>query len=237
MEGPSLSGSGSLPPPVPERSLHYGRDTTAVPPPAGRERTFYYSRDTHPTAFQPGGLGGKGLGGKGPMDRMRPLDELPEYTIRLDVPGLGRLTMLESESSLIQRMRQEARARGERLVFPEETQLAKEPYPGRHWSPYTKQVEPYYVCYQRLLFQQKNFERYGWDLGPITPIVSAGKFYWDVAWLPYHLATRPCEQYECSAGYCLPGDPVPLLLYPPEISATGLLAQAAVVSGLVFIFP
>jgi hypothetical protein len=170
-------------------------------------------------------------------DRMRPSDELPEYTISLNVPGLQRLTTLESEAALIQRMRQEARARGERLVFPEETTLSKEPYPGRHWSPYLKEVEPDYVCYQRLLFQQKNFERYGWDLGPITPILSAGKFYWDCAWLPYHLATRPCQQYECSTGYCLPGDPVPLLLYPPEISATGLLAQAAVVTGLVFIFP
>jgi hypothetical protein len=240
--GGSLPPARPLPAPVSEKTFHYSRDTSAAPapqkfaPPAGPERTFYYSReDAQPTAFQPGG---KGIpGGKGPLDRMRPPEELPEYTIRLDVPGLKRLTTLESEASLIQRMRQEARARGERLVFPEEAPLAKEPYPGRHWSPYTKQVEPDYVCYQRLLFQQKNFERYGWDLGPITPILSAGKFYWDVAWLPYHLATRPCEQYECSAGYCLPGDPVPLLLYPPEFSVTGWLAQLGVVGGLLAIFP
>ena len=169
---------------------------------------------------------------------MRKAEETAEYTIRLSVPGLQRLTgELESEAALKERMRQEARARGEQLVFPEEPVLTKESYPGRHWTPLTRQVEPYYVCYNRLLFQQKNFERYGWDLGPISPILSAGKFYMDVALLPYHLGTRPWQQYDTSAGYCLPGDPVPLLLYPPEISATGLAAEAAVITAGFFMFP
>ena len=124
-----------------------------------------------------------------------------------------------------------------RLLAAQIIVIAKEPYPGRHWSPYTKQVEPNYVCYQRLLFQQKNFERYGWDLGPITPILSAGKFYWDVLALPYHAATRPCQQYDTSAGKCLPGDPTPFFLYPVEFSVSGLAAEAAVVTGAFFVFP
>ncbi len=164
-------------------------------------------------------------------------DDISAYNIQLTVPGLGRLTRLESEAALKERMRQEALRYGERLVFPDEPILSKEPFTARQWPPYVRHVEPYYVCYGRLLFEQKNFERYGWDLGPIAPLVSAGKFFWDVAWLPYHLGTRPCQQYECSAGYCLPGDPVPLLLYPPEVSVTGALAEAGVVTGLFFIFP
>jgi hypothetical protein len=98
-------------------------------------------------------------------------------------------------------------------------------------------VEPSYLCYGRLYFEQKNFERYGWDLGPFTPLLSAAGFYWDLAWLPYHLATAPCRQYECSAGYCLPGSPVPLLLYPPELSLTGFVAEAGTVVAMVAIFP
>src|SRR5262249_41548381 len=157
-------------------------------------------------------------------------DEAPDYNIRLDVPGFQRLIQLESEASLYERMRQEARTRGERLVFPEEPVLTKEPFVGRHWSPLTREIEPYYVMYGRLLFQQKNFGRTGGDWGPISPLLWAGKFFVDVATLPYHLGTRPLQQYETSAGYCLPGDPVPLLLYPPEISATGLAAEAAVIT-------
>ncbi len=202
-------------------------------------KTYFYSRETRqPAVRQPAQYltslqpkmpyGGPLRGGEEPAD----------YNIRLDVPGLQRLTgQLESEDSLKERMRQEARTRGERLVFPDEPLLSKEPYVGRHWTPLKREIEPYYVCYSRLLFQQKNFERYGWDLGPISPILSAGKFYMDVALLPYHLATRPWQQYETSAGYCLPGDPVPLLLYPEEISATGLAAEAAVITVGFFMFP
>jgi hypothetical protein len=164
-------------------------------------------------------------------------DDIAAYGVQLDVPGLGRLTRLESEGALKERMRQEALRYGERLVFPDEPILAKEPYPGRHWPHLARLVEPHYVNHGRLLFEQKNFERYGWDLGPITPVLAAGKFFWDVAWLPYHLGTRPCQQYDSSAGHCLPGDPVPFLLYPPELSLTGALTQAGTVAGLFFIFP
>jgi hypothetical protein len=164
-------------------------------------------------------------------------DEKQEYAIQLDIPGPKRLYQLESEASLKERMRQEARKRGESLVFPEEPVLTKETYRGRNWSPMAMQVEPHFVCYGRLLFEQKNFERYGWDLGVFSPVLGVGKFYLDVALLPYHLGTRPCQQYECSAGYCLPGDPVPLLLYPPELSATGLAAEASAVTGMFLAFP
>jgi hypothetical protein len=251
-----VQGGTPLPGPVSERSYDYIREVAppapprpvpqfpAAPPvpvsgsaipavtPAGK--TYYYTQNaggaqgTQPTSLQ-----------KTPyrMGTPRATDEPVDYNIRLDVPGFLRVTQLESEAALIERMRQEARARGEQLVFPDEPPLTKEKYVGRHWSPLTREVEPYYVMHGRLLFQQKNFERYGWDLGPISPLLSAGKFFMDVAFLPYHLGTRPFQQYNTSAGYCLPGDPVPLLLYPPEISVTGLASEAAVITALLFIFP
>lgn len=162
---------------------------------------------------------------------------------------MERVFRLESEKALQERMRNEAKNRPtpERIEFPpEEPALSTEPYAPRGFPPMTKLVEPHYVCYGRLLFEQKNFERYGWDLGPITPVVSAGKFFVDLAALPYHLGVDPCRRYDCSAGHCLPGDPVPLLLYPPQgcVShapvksiGSGALLEAGAVVALFVIFP
>jgi hypothetical protein len=55
--------------------------------------------------------------------------------------------------------------------------------------------------------------------------------------LPYHLGTRPLQQYECSAGKCMPGDPTPFLVYPEEISLTGLAAEVGAVTAAFFVFP
>jgi hypothetical protein len=229
-------------------------------PPAAREKTYYYTGTAAPSLPAPAsGVRGSAQAaspqlalpayraapqgkpgdkpGKPPPGDFKAPDDLSAYNIQLDVPGKLKLFRLETEASLRERMRQEARKGGERLVFPDEPVLSKEPYVARAWAPLTRLVEPYYLIHGRLLFEQKNFDRYGWDLGPVTPLVCAGKFFWDVAWLPYHAATRPCQQYETSAGYCLPGDPVPLLLYPPELSATGLMAQASTVVGAFFVFP
>jgi hypothetical protein len=167
-------------------------------------------------------------------------DTLQEYQIQLEPPGPQRIFRLESEASLNERMRQEARERPvpDRIVFPSEPVVGgKEATPPRNLPSSTMLIEPSYLCYNRLYFEQPNFERYGWDLGPVTPFVSAGKFYWDLVFLPNHFWTEPCRCYECSAGYCLPGDPVPLLLYPPQLSLTGAVGEAATAVALLAIFP
>jgi hypothetical protein len=167
------------------------------------------------------------------------LQELPEYQIQLEPPGPERLFRLESEQTLQERMRQEARQRPtlERINFPEEPVLSTQAYAARPFPPAQELVEPNYVCYRRLYFEDKNSERYGWDLGFIQPFVSAGIFYWDVVTLPYHMGTDPCRKFECSAGYCLPGDAVPYLLYPPELNLTGIAAEAGTIVALFAIFP
>jgi hypothetical protein len=162
-----------------------------------------------------------------------------EQTIQLEPPGPERLFRLESEAALDERMRQEGlnRIPRERINFPEEPIVSREEYPGRHWPPMTELAEPNYVCYKRLLFEDKNAERYGWDFGILQPILSAAYFYADVVTLPYHLGTSPCRCYDCSSGLCLPGDPVPYLIYPPELSLTGALAEAGTVAAVLAIFP
>jgi hypothetical protein len=161
------------------------------------------------------------------------------YENLLTLPGPERLFRLESEEAFKIRMQNAANdlQRGERLEFPKAQVLAKGHYAGRAWPESHCVTEPNYVCYQKLLFEQKNFERYGWDLGPITPALSAFTFYTDFWFVPYRLALDPFRCYECSAGYCMPGDPVPLMLYPPEMSGAGLLAEAGSILALVAIFP
>ena len=122
-------------------------------------------------------------------------------------------------------------------AFPDYPPVTPDKYYGRKWPQFSEVVEPNYVHYDRLYFEQKNTDRYGWDLGIVSPLVESLAFGKDVALLPYHMATDPFRRYESSAGYCLPGDPVPLLLYPPELSATGATAEVATIFALIAMFP
>jgi hypothetical protein len=154
------------------------------------------------------------------------------------LPGVERLFRLDSEEAFFQRMRQEARGRrSEELVFPEEPLLSRTPYYGRDWPRMKMEVEPHFVCHGRLLFEQLNFERYGWEIGVFQPLISSALFYKDVLLLPYHLASYPHRCYDCSKGKCLPGDPVPLILYPPELTVTGAAAELLTIAALCVMFP
>jgi hypothetical protein len=162
-----------------------------------------------------------------------------EQAVPTGPPPPEQLFFLESEAQREHRLKEAARRAGKREpIFPKAVRMAEEPFYHRAWPHMVGFVEPSYVCYGRLYFEQINFERYGWDLGPISPLVSLAKFYIDTLMFPYNLATDPCRCYECSnCGYCLPGSPVPLMIYPPEFSATGTLAEAAAIAALFLIFP
>jgi hypothetical protein len=161
------------------------------------------------------------------------------YEIQLLPPGFERLTRIQSEDSLREQLRQEGREKSppERAIFPDEPPVTDEPYARRTFPGQVALVEPHYLNYKRLYFEDLNTERYAWELGPVQPFASAGRFFADVALLPYRFASRPLDCVESSAGYCLPGDSVPYLLYPPNVSTTGALGEAAVVLGLIAIFP
>jgi hypothetical protein len=185
------------------------------------------------TAFQPGGFAAAGA---------RERDETQAYKPQVAPPGPERLFRLDTEAQVKERIRQENRRPGgaERLTFPEEPVVATERYnPYKRPSefrPTHELVEPNYVCFHRTYFDQINAERYGWELGVLQPFIEVGKFYYDVAMLPYHMGTDPFRKCDSNAGYCLPGDPVPYLLYPPDINLTGMVAEAATVVGITFAF-
>jgi len=155
--------------------------------------------------------------------------------IRLDPPGPELLFRLESEEQLQERIRQEAKQErndNDKIEFPPKPILTKEDFKGRNFARKVCEVEPTYVMHRRLFFEEPNSERYGWDLGFVQPMVSLGAFYKDVLMFPYHQATNIRVRYDASPGKCQPGDPVPSLLYPPGLSATGALWQAGTIVGL-----
>ncbi len=195
------------------------RNQNTLPPPK-REPTF---QQKYPTPTLP----------------RLPVDETSEMLIPLEPPGPQRLYRLDSEAEMMERMRQEAKERSspERITFPEEPIVSKLPYTGRTFPAMACSVEPNYVLYRRLFFEERNSERYGWDLGILNPFVSAGAFYWDLALLPYQVGSLPFRRFESNAGLCLPGDAVPYMLYPPNWSVTGSVAEAGVIVALFAIFP
>jgi hypothetical protein len=98
-------------------------------------------------------------------------------------------------------------------------------------------LEPDYVVHRRLYFEEKNSERYGWDIGIAQPIVSSLYFYKDVLFWPAKLASNPFERYDTSAGKCLPGSPVPYYVYPPEVDLFGATVGAATIVGAAALLP
>ena len=107
-----------------------------------------------------------------------------------------------------------------------------------NYPPQTQYIYPAYVTHRPLYFEEKNSERYGWELGIAQPAISALYFYKDVLFWPAHLASNVRERYDTNRGKCLPGSPVPYYLYPPEVSLLGLSAEAsAVIATAAFIVP
>jgi hypothetical protein len=159
------------------------------------------------------------------------------------LPDPQRLFRLDTEATLRQRMTTDSQLGLNPLglkygmQFPEYPSVPKAQAVVRQWAPLTEVVEPPVVCYRRLYFEQLNLERYGWGLGVLSPFVSQGAFYFDLVTLPYRAGMEPLRRYECNAGYALPGDPVPLLLYPLEPSLTGAATEAAVIGLLSVVFP
>jgi hypothetical protein len=158
--------------------------------------------------------------------------------IRTDSPGLDRLTRRWSEEQFFESLRQDARRRPgmQRVYFPEE-EVSTEVYAGRQSPKMIRFVEPYYVVHGRLLFEQKNFERYGWDIGPLSPAFEFATYYYDLAMLPYHVGSHACSSCDTSAGKCLPGDATPFVIYREPFSITGLVFEGAALFGGWVLFP
>ena len=106
------------------------------------------------------------------------------------------------------------------------------------YPPTQAKLEPGFIVHRRLMFEELNAERYGWDFGLLSPVVSTAYFYKDLLLWPSHLASNWRERYATNAGKYMPGTPVPYFLYPPEITITGgAVGAGAIVATSLLLLP
>jgi hypothetical protein len=167
-------------------------------------------------------------------------EDITVYQVPREPPGPTRLYRAESEADLFERIREEHKPlTKKRIPFPEEPRLETGAYKARPFPPVCRVVEAHHVVSARgyTYFEELNAERYGWDLGVLQPFLQAGIFYKDLLCWPYQWGQDPCRWCEWNTGYCLPGDPVPYLIYPPGCSVTGAVAEASTLMAFLAIFP
>jgi len=126
---------------------------------------------------------------------------------------------------------------GGRAIFPVEPIISKEPFRPRDFPAMVETVEPSFLLHRRLLFEQPNFERTGWDLGIVQPVVNVGVFSYDLVMLPYHYWSDLHDRSEGNPGKCMPGDQAPLRVPIERFSVTGSIGQVGAIIGGSFLFP
>jgi len=91
-------------------------------------------------------------------------------------------------------------------------------------------------CHGALYFEQPNLERYGHSIGCLQPVLSGAYFFVNIPAMPYRMVVeRPCQCYfyEDYGVDCI-GAPAPVL---PACNLAAGVAEAAVMTGLVFLIP
>lgn len=164
--------------------------------------------------------------------------------LTIGLPTRGRVFLLDGPEALERRIindlqRQTRRAESEFEDLPPLAPVDVKYQPKTAYYPPLKLgIEPGYVVHRRLMFEEKNAERYGWDAGLAQPLVSTLYFYRDTLLWPAKLASNRRERYETSLGKCLPGSPVPYKVYPLEIDAFGAaVGVAGFYTGIGYLLP
>lgn len=108
----------------------------------------------------------------------------------------------------------------------------------RAWEPLEVTWKASGLCHKPLYFEEPQLERYGHTTGPIAePFVSGAHFFTNIALIPYKMGIHPPTECQYALGYYRPGSCAPWLLPPFPLSVRGGLAEAGVVTGLIFILP
>jgi hypothetical protein len=205
----------------------------------------------------PGGLPQPKPGGSG--------DTLPSTARKIEIkepPGGAAVTQLpgrdevfralsdiQLEKAIMEQLRRDLRQAGvytpaqeEFLKFPPLPVLSPPSVPYQpktvNYQPSRLNVEPLYVVHRKLYFEEPNGERAGWDLGPLSTLVATTHFFVETLLWPAHLMIG-CQTgfWDTSAGKCLPGSPTPYYLYPPDLTLSGSVFEAGVITGFAFLFP
>lgn len=182
-----------------------------------------------------------------PMPDIKPMTQLPPEVTQL--PPRDKIFGLMYDDARLERAIVE-KAMRDKNVQPGADGSWKFPAPTPVVAPGTPHVqrtgtnppmratyEPGFVVHRRLHFEEKNSERYGWNLGIAQPFISAGYFYKDLLLYPMKLASNVHERYDTNAGKAMAGSPVPYLHYPPELTFGGMVIGSTAIIGTVFLLP
>lgn len=111
-------------------------------------------------------------------------------------------------------------------------------FPERPWNQITFAWKASGVCHKPLYFEQYALERYGHTIHPLfQPAFSGAHFFGSIAVLPYQMGIHPPHECVYPLGYYRPGSCAPWLVPPAPLSGRGAAAQAAFVTGAVFVLP
>lgn len=164
-----------------------------------------------------------------------------DFMVDLEPPTPDKLFTLRGEEKLKEFIEQEYRKfdPNTKATFPPASTLVPPGvvFTGRQYPASSTETVPAYLCHQPLYFEEKNSERYGWEMGVWQPIISAANFYKDLAFLPYKMgAEHPCSCVT-NAGKCLPGDCVPYILYVSPFSWKGVAYETGTIIGGAAVIP
>ena len=115
---------------------------------------------------------------------------------------------------------------------------ALDPTLRKQWAPITYMWKASGLCHKPLYFEDIQLERYGHGCGPfLQPIASGAHFFLTVPLLPYKMGLEPPDECMYTLGYYRPGSCAPYMLDPIPLSARAGLAEAGVVTGMIFLIP
>ena len=108
---------------------------------------------------------------------------------------------------------------------------------NRDWPTLSYSWEASAVAHNPLYFEDVNLERYGYTRGFLQPLISGGRFFTTVVFLPYKIVAHPPGELIYPLGYARPGDPAQRLREIEPIKLSAATVEAAFVVGMVILLP
>ncbi len=121
---------------------------------------------------------------------------------------------------------------------PPLVKLEVDPYLGRQFAETIFTWDAPDLWYNPLYFEDAPLERYGHTLPCcVQPFASVGKFGVQLLGLPYQMSIDPLCSRRYTLGWYRPGEWAPKKCYQVPLNADAALAEGAVATGAIFLFP
>jgi hypothetical protein len=112
------------------------------------------------------------------------------------------------------------------------------PFNANHdWPTLSYSWEASATCHNPLYFEDVNLERYGYSHGILQPLISGGRFFTTVVFLPYKIVAHPPGEIIYPLGYYRPGDAAPPVRQIEPIKLSASAVEAAFIVGMIVLLP